>query len=142
MGNLTIATIFIVMINILMWFSQLAMLDINPQATVCYLMEGSILDNVKLDNTGNIDNNIINQLPETSATQTSSGGSGFITDSFNTIIGWLKSVPGLRYLINVVAAPYNILKCWGLPYQVAFGIGALWYIVCTLVVVAWIMWRE
>jgi len=43
MGNLTIATIFIVLVNVLMWFSGIAMLDINPGGSICYSPEGSII---------------------------------------------------------------------------------------------------
>ena len=145
MGNLTIATIFIVTVNVLMWFCTLAMLNINPEGTFCYNVEGSIIGN-SIQGTGNstiLDNDVLNQLPTSEGSSVTTGENNlFITDVFNNILNWFKSAPGIKYVYGVVAAPYNILKCMGLPVEFAVGIGTLWYLVSFLVLIAFLWGRE
>lgn len=146
MGNLTIATIFIVTLNILMWFSSISMLTINPTGSVCYNLEGSIIDNA-VTQTGNysyvLDNDILDQLPTAQSQSVSSGSTGItFTDIFNNILGWFKSAPGIKYIYGVISAPYNILKCMNLPGQFVAGIGTLWYLVTFLVLVAFLWGRN
>jgi len=65
MGNLTIATIFIVLVNVLMWFSGIAMLDVNPGGSVCYSPEGSIIGE-SIEGSGDgaiLNNDALSQLP-------------------------------------------------------------------------------
>lgn len=143
-GNLTLATIFIVVVNVLMWFCQIAMLDINPDGSVCYNLEGSVIDN-SITRSGNysvVDNDIINQLPTSAGTITPSSSTSAFTDIFNNILTWMKSAPGIKYVYGVVAAPYNILKCTNLPASFIVGVGTLWYLVTFLVLVAFIWGRE
>lgn len=144
MGNLTIATIFIVMVNVLMWFSTLAMLTMNPLGTFCYNLEGSIIDNT-VTTTGNlsiVDNDVIGDLPTSDSIITESGSTNIFTDIFNSILGWFKSAPGIKYVYGVVAAPYNILKCANLPSHFVAGIGTLWYLVSFLVFVLTLWGRD
>jgi len=143
MGNLTIATIFIVVFNILMWFVSISMMSINPGGTICYNLEGSIIDN-SVTQSGNIsivNNDITEDLPEGQGAVTS-GTTNIYTDPINSILSWFKTAPGLKYIYGVIAAPYNILKCMGLPNAFAVGIGVLWYLVSALVLVAFIWGRD
>jgi hypothetical protein len=141
MGNLLIATIIITVLNLLMWFSQIGALDINPAGTSCYHVEGSIIGQ-QMQN-GTLNNDIMNQLPESSTTGVTSGNSGgFVTDLFNNILAWFKSIKGINYMINVIAAPYNILKCAGLPNTLVTGLGTLWYAVSLLIFLSFLWWRD
>ena len=141
MGNLTVATIFIVMVNILMWFSSIAMLNVNPTGTVCFNLEGSIIDSAttRSGDVTLVDNDVTNQLPGNEAVSTDTN---VFTDIFTNILGWFKSAPGIKYIYGVVAAPYNILSCLGLPGQFVAGIGTLWYLVSFLVLIAFIWGRD
>lgn len=144
MGNLHIATIFVVLVNILVWFSTISMLSINPDATMCYSLEGTIIDST-VTRTGNVtivDNDVIGELPGPQGTVTAGGSTNVFTDIFNNILGWFKSAPGIRYVYGVVAAPYNILTCMGLPGAFVAGIGTLWYLVTFLVLVAFLWGRD
>lgn len=143
-GNLTLATLFIVTVNVLVWFCQLAMLNINPAGSFCYTLEGSVIDN-SITRSGNysaLDNDVIDQLPTSAGTITPSSSVSSFTDIFNNILTWFKSAPGIKYVYGVVAAPYNILKCTGLPNEFIIGIGTIWYLVSFLVLVAFIWGRE
>jgi hypothetical protein len=142
MGNLTIATIFIVLANILMWFSAIAMIEINPSGSFCYNTQGSIIESATYGNASVINNDVINQLPSPESTSVSAGSSNVFTDIFNNIINWLKSAPGIKYIYGVVAAPYNLLKCLMLPNAFTIGVGTLWYLVTFLVFLAFIWGRD
>jgi len=144
MGNLTIATILIVLINVLMWFSGIAMLDINPSGSICYSAEGSIIGEsiVGAGDGAILDNDILGQLPTSEGSVETGDSSFIITDVFKDMLNWFKSAPGVKYLYGVVAAPYNILKCTGLPNQFIVGVGTLWYLVTFLVLVAFLWGRD
>ena len=144
MGNLTIATIFIVMVNVLMWFTTLSMLSINPGGTMCFNLEGSIIENsvVGTGDYTSLNNDIVDQLPSAEGTVSAGDSTNIFTDIFNNILGWFKSAPGLKYVYGVVAAPYNIMKCMNLPNSFVVGIGTLWYLVSFLVLIAFLWGRE
>lgn len=145
MGNLTIATIFIVVANLLMYFSGVAMHTINPTGSQCYSVTGSIIgEKITTDLGSNLtvlENDVVNDLPQAEGT-ISTGTTSIFTDIFNNILSWVKSTPGLNYLYGVVAAPYNIMKCTGLPNQFIAGVGALWYLVSLLVLLAFLWGRD
>ena len=144
MGNLTIATIFIVLVNVLMFFSSISMLDINPGGSVCYSADGSIIGE-SIEGAGDgavLDNDALDQLPSGDGTVESGDSGVIITDVFKNILNWFKSAPGIKYVYGVVAAPYNILKCTNLPNQFIVGLGTLWYLVSFLVLIAFIWGRD
>jgi len=142
MGNMEIATTFIVVMNVLMWFVALSMLNVNPTGSFCYNLEGSIIDSsiTRSGNYSTLDNDIMNDLPTSEGTTvTPSSTSVSFTDIFNNILGWFKSAPGIKYIYGVVSAPYNILKCTNLPGEFIVGIGTLWYMISFLVLISF-MW--
>ena len=147
MGNMTVATIIVVLLNVFMWFNALAMTSINPSGMVCYNVEGSIIGNVvQKDSNGayngsTVNNDVLNQLPGSIST-VSTGSTGLGTDLFSSILSFLKTIPGLNYLINVVSAPYNILKCTGLPNEFVVGLGSLWYIITFIILISYLWWRD
>ena len=148
MGNLTIATIFIVLINVLMWFSAIAIDEINPGGTQCYHVEGSIIGASVTDFSNNdfnntiIQNDVENQLPAAQGTVSAGTSTNIFTDIFNSVLSWFKSAPGVKYIYSVVAAPANILNCTTLPIQFKIGIGVLWYLVSLLTLVAFLWGRD
>ena len=142
MGNLTIATTFIVLLNVLMWFSTLAMININPTGSFCYNTEGSIIASTTTGNISIVNNDILNQLPEAESSTVTTGATNVFTDIFNNIINWFKTAPGVKYIYGVVAAPYNILKCTNLPTEFIVGIGTLWYLVSFLVLLSYLWGRD
>lgn len=144
MSNFTIATIFMVMANVLMWFVGLAVLAINPTGSLCYSLDGTIIGSTITHDLGTnlsiVDNDVIADLPAAEGT-ISTGSTSIFTDIFNNILSWAKSTPGIKYVYGVVAAPYNILKCTGLPNEFIAGIGTLWYLVSLIVMLAFFWGR-
>lgn len=144
MGNLTIATIFVVALNVLMWLSQVAMTDLNPEGPTMYNLEGSVIgETVAGQGNGTVlADDVIGDLPSSAGTVATSESSGFFTDIFNNILSWMKSAPGIKYVYGVVSAPYNILKAMNLPTEFVVGIGTLWYMVTFLVLATFLWGRE
>lgn len=141
MSNLTIATLFIVLANILMFFTSTAMIDLNPSGSVCYHSEGSVIDSTV--NTGELNNDVLGQLPGAQASPVTAGTTTItFTDIFNNILGWFKSAPGIKYVYGVVAAPANLIACLGLPGYVSVGLGGAWYLVTFLVLLGFIWGRD
>jgi hypothetical protein len=140
MGNFTVAAMFVILVNVLMWLIQLSMLSINPLATSYYDIKGSVIESSVMKANMNqtaINNDVLNSLPESSEGITT-GSSNIFIDSFQSIITWIKNRPGVKYAYGVVAAPYNILKNLNLPDEVAIALGTLWYMVSLIVLVAWL----
>lgn len=149
MGNLTIATTFIVLINVLMFLATLGMASINPEGTVCYNVQGSLISRVTSDasNMSVIDNyNFTGDLPKSEETTVTAGTTNIFTDIFNNIISFMKSAPGIKYVYGVVAAPYNILKCISLattiPGAFIAAIGVMWYLITFLVLISFMWGRD
>ena len=143
MGNLTTATIFVVALNVLMFLVSTAMLNINPDGSVCYHAEGSVIGET-MSEQGNLsvsETDALDELPSSAGTVTIGDAIGF-TDIFNNILGWMKTAPGIRYVYGVVSAPYNILKCLNLPAEFVVAVGTLWYLTTLLVLVAFLWGRE
>lgn len=143
MTNLTIATIFVVALNVLMFLCQTAMINMNPDGSICYHVEGSIIGET-MQSQGNMsvtESDALSDLPGSQGTVTIGDAIGF-TDIFNNILGWLKTAPGVRYVYGIVAAPYNIFKCMGLPPQFLVAVGTFWYMVSLLILVAFLWGRE
>ena len=145
MSNMTIATIFVIALNVLMFLTQTAMLDLNPDGSICYNVEGSIIGETMVgQGNGSVaDTSALADLPGSQGTVVSSEGSTTVfTDIFNNILSWFKSAPGLKYVYGVVSAPYNILKCMNLPSVFVVAIGTFWYMITLLVLVAFLWGRE
>ena len=142
-GNLVIATTFVVALNVLMWISQVAMLNINPDGPIMYSAEGTIIGETLIEqgNRSIVSNDVLDDLP-TSAGTVQTSESGFFTDIFNNILGWMKSAPGIKYVYGIVAAPYNVLNALGLPREAVVGLGTLWYLVSLAIFLAFLWGRE
>ena len=143
MGNLLTATIVIVLVNVLMWFTSIAMLDINPSGNMCFSLDGSIIGETVSQTGSNyeVNGSFIDDLPGAEGTISPSSGNVF-TDIFNNILGWLKSAPGIKYIYGVVSAPYNILKCTSLPNMFIVGLGTLWYLISFLILISYLWGRD
>jgi len=143
MGNLTIATIFVVFVNVMMFLVQTAVININPNGTMCYSTTGSVIDET-MTFQGNLSvssTSALTDLPGSQGTVTIGDAVGF-TDVFNNILSWMKSAPGIKYVYGVVSAPYNILKCMNLPSEFVVAIGTLWYLTSLLILVAFLWGRD
>lgn len=143
MGNMEVLTVFVVCMNVFMWMTSLAITDINPQVSY-YNVKGSYIEqtlyNNNFANSSVVNNNVLNDLPNSQGTVTT-GSTGFFTDIFNNIISWIKGAPGVKYLYGIVSAPFNILNIMGLPSEIVAALGVLWYMISLLVILSYLWGR-
>lgn len=144
MGNLLTATIFIIVMNLFMWWASIAQLTINPDSSICYNLEGSVIENTIYynENGSVLNNDVLSQMPDAQTTQVSGTTTTFFTDIFNNIVSYFKETTGLKYVYAVIAAPYNILKCTNLPSTFIVGIGTFWYLISFLIFISYLWGRE
>lgn len=139
MGNLTSALVFVMFVNVLLFLSQYAMIEMNPDGTVFFNCEGSMLktfDKNKCVGSTYVldDSDITGELPSSEGAISPTTGN-FFTDIVSSIKDWFTSLPGIKYLYAMLSAPANLLKNMGAPDALSFALGALWYGVTFFLVV-------
>jgi len=152
MGNLTVATMFIVIANVLMMLSTIAMHDVNssiPIGSFCYHPEGTPIEGsyhgLDYDYNQTIYSNspsdIQALLPNasTSSIQAGTANINFI-DVFNKVATWVKA--GGSVLLTVATGPYSMLRCTGLPSIFSALIGAAWTAITIIFLVAFMAGRN
>lgn len=145
MSNLTTALVFVMALNVIMMLSQVAILDINPDATMFFTQEETILSQFD-KNKGVGDpildtNGTVGRLPSSVGSVSATTGNLF-TDTFTSIKTWIGQKTGLTYLFAIVSAPYNFLKAIHLPNAFSFAIGTLWYAVTLFLLISFIFGRD
>lgn len=144
MTNMTHALVFVIILNALMMLSQAAMLDINPDGSVVYTGEGSIIESFDSNPSGDpvLDTDTIqDRLPSGEASVSPTTGNVF-TDIFSSIKGWIGDHTGLTYVFNIVSAPYSILKLTHLPTEFVYIVGSLWYGITFFLLIAFFWGRD
>lgn len=145
MGNLTMALVFVLTLNVLMFLSQEAIIDMNPDGTYFYHREGTLLN--EFDKNQGVGDPILDtedtssDLPEAEGSISPTTGNLF-TDTFSSIKSWFARKLGISYIMGILAAPYNILKAMHLPNSFVYAMGTLWYGVTLFLIVAFFWGRE
>lgn len=146
MGNLTIAFTFIWMLNLLVFFAQAAMIDINPTtSTQFYNCNGTLFSSYATDS-GCTNISVPNsqgaagELP-VSATQVSPSTGFGIVDAISSASNWITGKA--QTFIAILMGPYNILNSISsLPKIVVAGVSLLWYGITILLTAAFILGRD
>ncbi len=145
MGNLTMALMFVLVLNVFMFLSQASVMNLNPEGTEFHNREGTMLESF---NKGEVDGDPVldtqsttDALPEAEGTISATTGNLF-TDTFSSIKNWFAKATGLSYLYGIVSAPYNMLKSMNLPNDFVFAIGTLWYGLTLFLIVAFFWGKE
>jgi len=143
MGNLTIAFTFVMVMNVLMFVAQASVLNLDPNSTVFYNEEGQLMSEFDAgNNTLATDDSFVKEnLPGGSGTVTTDTDSNWVTDTVNAIKNWFSETLGLKYITQVLSAPYLMLEAMHLPQEIAFALGSLWYGITFFVGVAFILNR-
>jgi len=139
MSNTTVAFIFVMTLNVLLFLSQVAMINIAESPTNIYNCEGSLIGTF-----GNCQNYTVTADPE-SYLPTAEGTTTETTlfsDILNNIRNWLKNTTGINYLYAMVTAPYNLFKAMLLPNELVFILGTMWYGISLFCIVSFIWGRE
>lgn len=136
MRGITISLVFVLLLNGLFFWSQLAVNDINPNGPQFFNYNGS--DIQQYDQGGySLPTDPTTALPTTVASISATTGNVF-TDPWTTIQGWFLSVPGVKYLIAIVNTLPNYLKALGLPVEFAYTVGYMWYVFSIFIVIMFI----
>lgn len=137
--SLLLALTTVMSINVVLFLGQMATDNINPEGNKFFNYSGSMLSQYDggdyvLNSSPN------NQLPTTEGSVSPETGNIF-TDPITTAKNWLLESTGLNYLVGIISAPANFLKSLGLPQAFVFSIGALWYAITLLLIIAFIIGR-
>jgi len=145
MGNLTTALSFVLILNVLMFLVQAAILDLNPDATNFFTNEGTLLSNFDANNNNGTyvldTEGVADHLPTAEGSVSPTTGNLF-TDMFSSMKTWFAETTGLSYLMGIVSAPYNLLKSMNLPNAFVFAIGSLWYALTLFLLIAFFWGRD
>ena len=141
MSNITIALVTMLSLTVIMFLGQTAVIEINPSASNFYNCQGSALDNLGDCSSYQLsDTDPAGVLP-TSETGVSAETGNVYTDTPSGIKTFFLNTLGLGYVLNLLSAPFNLLKSIGLPGAFAYAVGGLWYGVMILLFVAFILGR-
>lgn len=145
MGNLTIALVFVLVLNVLMFLTQATILDINPDSNVFWTNKGTLMEN--FDKTNGAGDPVLDTDKATSELPSGEGSvspttGNLFTDTFSSIKGWFARATGISYILGIVSAPYNIIKAMGLPNSFAYAIGTLWYGITFFLIIAFFWGRD
>lgn len=145
MGNLTIALVFVLSLNVLMYMADVGTHSLNPDGTDFYTGEGTMLEgfakNSDLDDPQLDKDAITSALPSSPAQVVQDTGFQF-SDIFASIKSWVASIPGINYIVGIIMAPYNLLQALNLPGAFKFAIGGFWYGITLFLVVAFFFGRD
>ena len=137
MGNLTIAVIFVTILNVLMFLTQASMLQLNPEGLKFYNCEGTFLETYdvnKCSGTPVLDTSkISDELPTVDGSVSPTTGNLF-TDTFTAIKNWFTTK--INFVGQIVSAPYTMLKFAGVPETLRYAIGTLWYVISVFLIMA------
>jgi len=135
-GSLTSALTIVLSINMLLWFGQIAVYELNPEGSTFFHNKDTLLDKYDAGNY-TLDDNAVDQLPSSESSVSVTTGNIF-SDLFTTVKNWFLDSTGFSYILNVLSAPMSFLRVINLPQQFAFGIGAMWYGITLFLVIAFI----
>ena len=148
MGNLTTSLVFVLALNLFLFLAQASMMDLNPNnANVIYSSTDGIIEKNNINTNGGdpileTDKNTINSQLPSGDNNIVTNLVNIITDTFNSIKSWFSNTLGLKYIYNILSAPYSMLAIAGLPEVFRFAIGSFWYAYSLFVIVAFFWGRE
>ena len=146
MGALNVAMVFIWVVNILIFMTQAAMIDIGPESTTTfYNCSNTILKNyvagancqeVTIPNTEGFKE----ELP-VSVKEVDKGGLFGFLDSIATARNWITEK--IDYIIAIASGPYVILNSIpGLPKAFVGIVDLLWYGLSVFLLINWILGKD
>ena len=144
MSNTTIALTFVMIVNALMFLTQVAIVDIGPtNPNTLYNYNGTILQSFGGENQDLDSQSLSNYLPGSTDSQLDTSSGSVFTDIFRSMKKFLISLPGVNYLYMTVTAPYTLLKGIFIGHpEMAFALGTFWWGLTVFLIVQFIWGRE
>jgi len=127
MKDIIMALATVLFIDVLLFFAQTGMTELNPGGVQIYTYQDSLLS--RYDAGGyTLNQSTTEEFPSSTNTVSVQAGDNFFTDIFASIKNWvIDTVPGAKYVVGVIDAVPNMLKSFGLPKEMSFGLGAIWH---------------
>lgn len=141
MTNLTSAVVTVLSLNLILWLGQVAVIELNPDASQFFNPEGTPLQRFDAGNYTLNDDDPASVLPVVESSISPETGNIF-TDAFTGIKTWMLDVTGLNYVFSILGAPYHFLNAMSLPQAFVFGIGSLWYGISLFLLIAFMFGRD
>ena len=144
MGNMTTAVIFVVVVNVLMFLTQAAMLDLNPDQPKIFNCEGTLMEERDLNackgSYYQLDTDSASSDLPTAESSISPTTGNIFTDTFTSIKSWFTTK--INFVAQILTAPYNLIShIPGVPNAFVFAIGTLWYTISLFCIIAF-FWGE
>lgn len=141
MGNLTGIALIVLALNVLLVLGAYTIDDLSDGSQALgYDCQDTLFKGFSGDggncselNTSTFQEN----LPSTTPFVDITSGNVF-TDTFNAIKGWVLDNTGLGFVLDLLTAPYRMIALIGMPPEVTFILGALWYGLTFFLIIAWI----
>lgn len=81
-------------------------------------------------------------VPESATSGVSGDTGGGFGDMFNTFKSWITGAANVgSFIIDFVNAVPNFIRGMGLPVELAYGLGAIWWFMGVFMVVSWLRWN-
>ena len=141
MGNFTTAFLFVMALNLVMVLTQLGIDNVNPASEGLGTMDGSLLGDPRSGYYNLNESDPFGSLPTSRAAVDEDNGN-FFSDVMSSITGWFSNSLGLKYLKQIVSAPYRFFQAIHLPPELAYTLGAFWYVTTIFIAVMFVWGRE
>lgn len=128
-------------INVVLFFFQVAVNDINPGGAPTVLNYGGSPIS-QFDAGGyELSQNTTALLPGAASSVSPTTGNIF-TDTYTTLKSWITGNPIVNFLAGFFLAVPDFLKSIGLPLEIRYGISALWYGFGVLLLISYSFGRD
>jgi hypothetical protein len=146
MANSTLTGILIIvlLIDAFCFMGQQAMLETGLNTGTIIGNDAGILEQVNGGNYTINSSDPARFIPGTTPSITTTGN--IITDTYNDLRNWFSTATGTvnkgwDMLLNMLGGPYPYIARLGLPTSFSFTIGAIWYLLTIMLIVALIVGR-
>jgi hypothetical protein len=89
----------------------------------------------------------LEDIPEAAnAVSSDSDSTSFLTDPFKTIKSWFTGIGsgvarGAKWVFTILGGPTSYLTAFGIPREIVFLIGSIWYAMTFILIVSWMLGR-
>lgn len=144
MNDAMSALLVVICIDLMLFFGQQAIVDINPDAPQFWGEQGDILLNDDINKGNYTMETDMSALDPLEQDEDVEQGDTTIWDDLNIFLlmkNWIKSTKGYQYAASMIAAPYYFLVAVHAPQAVCYALGAAWSILTIVLIILLIAGR-
>ena len=149
MSNITTGLIVMICIQVMLFFLQVAVIDINPDASVFYNGEGTIACEYEAGGCADYNTRefVFNSTDFSGSIPEGEGGispdtGNLFTDIFTSIRSFFMDTLGLKYLVMFLTAPVSVLSAMNLPSVFTAVVSGMWYAIAFFLLVSFLWGRD